>query len=54
MHVAGNIWNKRSRTADKGWSSSLGVGVLLVMKDHKKRRTWTDSLDKRPKRKKIG
>jgi hypothetical protein len=23
--VAANIWNKQSRTADKGWSSSLGV-----------------------------
>ena len=24
--VAVNKWNKQSRTADKGWSSSLGVG----------------------------
>jgi len=24
--VAAIIWNKESRTADKGWSSSLGVG----------------------------
>ena len=24
--VAANIMNKQSRTADKGWSSSLGVG----------------------------
>jgi len=24
--VAANILNKKSRTADKGWSSSLGVG----------------------------
>jgi hypothetical protein len=24
--VATNILNKQSRTADKGWSSSLGVG----------------------------
>jgi hypothetical protein len=24
--AAANIWNKQSRTADKGWSSSLGVG----------------------------
>jgi hypothetical protein len=24
--VAANILNKQSRTADKGWSSSLGVG----------------------------
>jgi hypothetical protein len=26
--VAANILNKQSRTADSGWSSSLGVGVL--------------------------
>jgi hypothetical protein len=25
--VAGNILNKQSRTADKGWSSSLEVGL---------------------------
>jgi hypothetical protein len=25
-NVAVNILNKQSRTADKGWSSSLGVG----------------------------
>jgi hypothetical protein len=25
-HVAANILNKQSQTADKGWSSSLGVG----------------------------
>jgi hypothetical protein len=25
--VAVNILNKQSRTADKGWSSSLGVGL---------------------------
>ena len=24
--VAANVLNKQSRTADKGWSSSLGVG----------------------------
>jgi hypothetical protein len=24
--IAANILNKQSRTADKGWSSSLGVG----------------------------
>jgi len=24
--VAVNIWNKQLRTADKGWSSILGVG----------------------------
>ena len=26
MEVAANKLNKQSRTADKGWSSSLGVG----------------------------
>jgi hypothetical protein len=61
--VAANILNKQSRTADKGWSSSLGVGRVannsspqknkLVMKDHKKPRTRTNSLDKRPKLKKM-
>jgi hypothetical protein len=24
--VGVNVWNKQSRTADKGWSSRLGVG----------------------------
>jgi len=28
--VAANILNKQSRTADKGRSSSLGVGEVLV------------------------
>jgi hypothetical protein len=28
--VAANILNKQSRTADKGWSSSLGVGRGLT------------------------
>jgi len=28
--VAINILNKQSRTADKGWSSSLGVGEVLT------------------------
>jgi hypothetical protein len=39
----------------------LGVGLTtphhnnkLVTKGHKKARTWKDSLDKRPKRKKMG
>jgi hypothetical protein len=60
--AAANILNKQSRT-DKGWSSSLEVGcganssspkkISFVTKDHKKPRTWTDSLDKRPKRKKM-
>jgi hypothetical protein len=27
--VAANILNKKSRTADKGWSFSLGFGVGL-------------------------
>jgi hypothetical protein len=50
-----NILNKQSWTADKGWSSSLGVGRWannsslqrnkLVMKCHKGPRTLTDSLD---------
>jgi hypothetical protein len=26
LRVAANILNKQSRTADKGWSSSLGFG----------------------------
>jgi hypothetical protein len=26
QRIAANIFNKQSRTADKGWSSSLGVG----------------------------
>jgi hypothetical protein len=47
--VAENILNKHSRTAEKGWSSSLG----LVTECHKGPRTWTDSLDKRLKRKKM-
>jgi hypothetical protein len=60
--VAANILNKQTRTADKGWASSLGVGLgpynsslknKLVTKIHKKQQTLTDSLDKRPKRKKI-
>jgi hypothetical protein len=38
--VAANILNKQSRTADKGWSSSLWV----VTKCFKALRTWTDSL----------
>jgi hypothetical protein len=58
----GNIFNKQSRTADKGWSSSLGLGVgittprhknKLVTKMFKKPRNWNDFLDKRPKLKKI-
>jgi hypothetical protein len=53
--VAAKIVNKQSRTADNGWSSSLGVGReaitphrkdKLVTKSHKGPRAWTDSLDK--------
>jgi hypothetical protein len=54
--VAANILNKQSRTAEKGWSSSLGVGHgannssqeknKLVTNIQKRPRTWTDSLDK--------
>jgi hypothetical protein len=61
--VAENILNKQSQTVDTGSSSSLGVGRgtnnsstyknKLVAKDHKKPRTWTYSLYKWPKRKKI-
>jgi hypothetical protein len=61
--VAANIFNKQSRTDDNGWSSSSGDGrgakeILTVknkfaMKYHKKTRTWTNSLDKRPMRKKM-
>jgi hypothetical protein len=59
---AENILNKQSRTADKLWSSNLGVGhgvttphrkKKLVKKILKNTRTWTDFLDKRPKRKKM-
>jgi hypothetical protein len=56
-NVSANILNKQSRTADKGWSYSWGLGVglttplrknKLVTKIHKKPRTWTNSFDKRP------
>jgi len=52
--VAANILNKQSRTADKGWSSRLGVGRgvnnssllkrILLRNVHRltKPRTWTD------------
>jgi hypothetical protein len=52
--VAANILNKQSLTADKGWSSSLGVGrgadnphrknFSIVTKCFKVPRTWTESL----------
>jgi hypothetical protein len=52
--VAANILNKQSRTADKGWSPSLGVGLTthhckknkFVAKCQKGPQTWTDSLNK--------
>jgi hypothetical protein len=57
--AAANIFNKQSQTAYKGWSSSLRVRFgatnsspynnKLVTKCHKGPRTWTNSLDKRPK-----
>jgi hypothetical protein len=37
--VAANILNKQSRTADKGWPSSLGVGRGLTTPHRKKRNT---------------
>jgi hypothetical protein len=52
--VAANILNKQSRTADKEWSASLGVGrgaasphrksFSIFTKCFKVPRTWTDSL----------
>jgi hypothetical protein len=52
--VAANKLNKQSRTADKGWSSSMGVGrgtnnlltikKFIFAKCFKVSRTWTDSL----------
>jgi hypothetical protein len=52
QRVAANILNKQSRTADKGWTSSLGVGPTtphrkdfsIVTKCFKVPRTWTDYL----------
>jgi hypothetical protein len=60
--IAVNILNKQSWTADKGLSSSLGLGMglttphhknKLVTKIHRKPQAWTDSFDKGPKRKKY-
>jgi hypothetical protein len=34
--AAVNILNKQSRTADKGWSSSMGLGVGLTTPNRKK------------------
>jgi len=33
--VAANILNKQSRTADKGWSSNLGLGEVLATPQRK-------------------
>jgi hypothetical protein len=55
MRVTVTILNNQPRTAEKGWSSSLGVGVGLTTPHGKKimcyesqcfkvPRTWTDSL----------
>jgi hypothetical protein len=30
--VAANMLNKQSRTADSGWSSSLGVGLTTLLR----------------------
>ena len=34
--VAANKLNKQSRTADKGWSSRLGLGEALTTPSHEK------------------
>jgi hypothetical protein len=60
--VAANVLNKQSRTADKGWSSSLGVGrdannssplkCILLRNIHRQSlRTWTDTLVRHKQRK---
>jgi hypothetical protein len=53
--VAENILNKHSRTDDKGWSYSLGVGqgannsspykTSFLNNVNTQRRNWTDSLE---------
>jgi hypothetical protein len=60
FRVAANIVNKQSRTADRGWFSILGVGPKtphlrnkFFTKCHTGPWTWTDSLYKRPKLKKM-
>jgi hypothetical protein len=40
---AANILNKQSRTADKGWSSSLGLGVGLITPRRKKQTCYENS-----------
>jgi len=60
--VAANILNKHSRTAEKVWSSSLGVGrgannssllkcIFFTKYSQTKPRTWTGTLV-RPKQRK--
>jgi hypothetical protein len=52
--IAANILNKQSRTAEKGWSSSLGVGrgannsspwkrIFVTKYSQTKPRAWTDT-----------
>jgi hypothetical protein len=60
IRIAVKILNLQSRTADKKWSSFLGVVLTtprhknkLVTKYHKGTRTWEDSLNKRPKLRKM-
>jgi hypothetical protein len=59
------LWrlNKQPQTNNKGWSSSLGFELgannpspyknKRVTKSSKEPRTWTNSLDKKPKRQNI-
>jgi hypothetical protein len=41
--VPAKILNKQLRTADKGWSSSLGLGVGLTTTHHKKLSCYENS-----------
>jgi hypothetical protein len=41
--LAANILNKQSRTGNKGWSSSLGVGLTTL---HRKKKPVTNNLHK--------
>jgi hypothetical protein len=60
--AAANILNKQLQIADKGWSSSFGVGHgsknsksknKFVTECHKEPHTWTESLDKQPELRKM-
>jgi hypothetical protein len=47
--AAGNILNKQSRTVDKGWFSSFGVGEVVLIPHHvscyeSKALNWNDTL----------